>query len=169
MKLAAIIVGGIVAIALLAFGGFAISSMGGSGHSASPRINNNITNNNSAPAPAPTHTQYVPRYVQPAPAPAPPVSDVWTVAQAYTSDISNGDYSNAWNMLSPAMQQDWNSDYYTFVANFTPIGFDNTQFVSESGDAVTFTFDLNNTNTGTETPHTCTYTVDGGLITSSTG
>jgi hypothetical protein len=123
--------------------------------------------NNPAPPP-PTHyvpvpgpTQYVPHAVSP---------DPWSVASAYTSDVSNGDYSDAWALLSPAMQNVVaGGDYGVFVADFTPIGFDSTSEVSESGDAVTFTFDLNNTNAGTLTPHTCTYTVDNGLITSSVG
>jgi len=39
--------------------------------------------------------------------------------------------------------------------------------VSKSGDAVTFTFDLSN-SAGTNVPYTATFTVDNGIITSST-
>ena len=41
--------------------------------------------------------------------------------------------------------------------------------VSESGDAVTFTFDLHNHSTGWDKPYTCTFTVDNGIITGSSG
>jgi len=99
-----------------------------------------------------------------------PNTDPWSVAVAYTSDITSGDNWDAWNLLSPSMQnQGWGGSYATFVANFDPLGFDNVTEVSESGDTVTFTYNLNNTDTGTLTPHTCTYTVDNGLITSSAG
>jgi len=93
-------------------------------------------------------------------------TDPWSVTSAYTSDISNGDYSDAWNMLSSSMQNYFRS-YDNFVSDFTPIGFDNPSEVSESGDTVTFTYTLHNTNDGTYTPSQSTFTVDGGLITST--
>ncbi len=66
------------------------------------------------------------------------------------------------------MQAGWNSNYNTYVTWATPTGFDNVNETTESGDGVTFTFDLHNTNAGTETPYTATFTVDNGIITSST-
>ena len=121
-------------------------------------INNN---NNPAPAPAPAQTVYVP-------APVDAQADPWSVAVAYTNDINAGDNYDAWNMLSASVQRGWNGNYDTYVANFNPLSFDNVTEVSESGDAVTFTFDLDNHTTGYDEPYTCTFTVDGGIITSST-
>jgi hypothetical protein len=144
---------------------------GGSHHTAAqqPHINVRVDPRihvNPAPAPPPPPTQYVPVPAQPQPQQV--VGDPWGVASAYTTDVSSGDYTDAWALLSPGMQNQIGG-YSVFVATFTPIGFDNTAYVSESGDAVTFTFDLHNTNTGAYAFHTCTYTVDNGLITSSVG
>ena len=123
-----------------------------------------INNNNPAPAPAPT--VYVP--VQ---APAGPVAqtDPWSVAVAYTNDVNTpGGNSAAWNLLGPSVQAGWNSNYNTFVAWADPTSFRNVNEVSESGDTVTFTFDLHNGTYGTSVPYTATFTVDSGIITSST-
>jgi hypothetical protein len=141
--------------------------------------------NNPAPATPPTPPTVVTVPVTPPPPPptcsddpnnplpactvSAPSVDPFSVAVVYTSDVTSGDYIDAWNLLSASVQnQGWGGSYDTFVANFTPLGFDNVTEVSESGDAVTFTYDMNNINTGTLTPQTCTYTVDNGLITSST-
>jgi hypothetical protein len=120
-------------------------------------INNN---NNPAPAPAPTVVQ----------APVGPVaqSDPWSVAVAYYTAINNGNNWTAWNMLSSSVQQGWNGNYNTYVANFTPLAFENVTYASESGDSVTFTFTLHNVQTGWTQFTTCTFTVDNGIITSST-
>lgn len=126
-----------------------------------------VNQNNNAPAPAPivtqTQTQTVPVYV---PAAA-PQSDAWSVAVAYTTDINSGDNYGAWSMLSSSVQEGWNGDYNTYVANFTPLAFEDVTYVSESGDAVTFTFYLHNVDSGWREPYTCTFTVGGGIITSS--
>jgi hypothetical protein len=119
--------------------------------------------NNNNPAPAPTQTVVV----QPA-APAPayvPASDAWNTAVAYYTAINAGDNWTAWNMLSYSVQGGWNNNYDTYVANFTPLSFDNVSYVSESGDNVTFTFTLHNHSTGYERFQTCTFTVDNGIIT----
>jgi hypothetical protein len=129
-----------------------------------------IQQQNNPAQPPPTHyvpvpgpTQYVPQQPQ-------PVSpDPWSVAVAYTSDINNADNADAWNMLSSSVQAGWNGNYNTYVANFNPLSFDNVSLVSESGDAVTFTFYLHNHDTGQMVLHTCTFTVDNGVITSSVG
>ena len=63
--------------------------------------------------------------------------------------------------------RDGTGNYDTYVANFNPLSFDNVTEVSESGGTVTFTFDLDNHATGYDAPYTCTFTVDGGIITSS--
>jgi len=120
-----------------------------------------IINNNPAPAPAPT--VYVP--VQ-----APAVqSDPWGVVVAYTNDVNTpGGNSAAWNLLGPSVQAGWNSDYSTFVTWADPTSFQNVNEVSEAGDTVTFTFDLKNGTYGTDVPYTDTFTVDNGIITSST-
>jgi hypothetical protein len=119
-----------------------------------------INNNNPAPAPAPTVVQ----------APVGPVaqSDPWRVAVAYYTAINSGNNWTAWNMLSSSVQQGWNGNYNTYVANFTPLAFENVTYASESGDSVTFTFTLHNVQTGWTQFTTCTFTVDNGIITSST-
>ena len=86
---------------------------------------------------------------------------------AYTNDVNNGGDSDVWNMLGPSVQAGWNSDYSTFAAWADPTSFNNVSEVSESGDAVTFTFDLTN-SAGTDVPYTATFTVNNGIITSST-
>ena len=122
-----------------------------------------IINNNPAPAPAPT--VYVPVQAPAAPAAQ---SDPWSVAVAYTNDVNTpGGNSAAWNLLGPSVQAGWNSNYNTFVAWADPTSFRNVNEVSESGDTVTFTFDLHNGTYGTSVPYTATFTVDNG-ITSST-
>jgi hypothetical protein len=100
-----------------------------------------INNNNPAPAP----TVYVP--VQPPAAPA-AQSDPWSVAVAYTNDVNTpGGNSAAWTLLGPSVQAGWNSNYNTFACLADPTSFRNVNEISESGDTVTFTFDLHN---GTE-------------------
>ena len=141
----------------------------GGSHARPTSISIQQHNNNNPQTPPPPTVTVQP--VQP-PTQQPPVvsPDPWGVASVYTSDVSSGDYADAWALLSPSMQNVVSGgDYNVFVADFTPIGFDKTNEVSESGDAVTFTFNLNNTNTGSYVFHTCTYTVDNGLITSSVG
>ncbi len=97
------------------------------------------------------------------------MSDAWSVALAYTGDINSGDNYDAWNLLSSSVQnQGWGGNYDTYVANFTPLGFDDMTLVSDYGDTVTFTFNLHNVDTGAYLFQTCTYTVDDGLITSAT-
>ena len=122
-----------------------------------------IINNNNNPAPAPT--VYVP--VQ---APVGPVAqtDPWSVTVAYYTAINSGNNWTAWKMLSSSVQQGWNGNYNTYVANFTPLAFENVTYASESGDSVTFTFTLRNVQTGWTQYTTCTFTVDNGIITSST-
>jgi hypothetical protein len=123
-----------------------------------------IINNNPAPAPAPT--VYVPVQAPAAPAVQ---SDPWSVVVAYTNDVNTpGGNSAAWNLLGPSVQAGWNSDYNTFVTWADPTSFQNVNEVSESGDTVTFTFDLKNGTYGTDVPYTGTFTVDNGIITSST-
>jgi hypothetical protein len=123
-----------------------------------------INNNNPAPAPAPT--VYVPVQAPVGPAAQ---SDAWSTAVAYTNDVNAGDNASAWNMLSSSVQSHgWGGSYNTYVADFTPLSFDNVTYSSSSGDSVTFTFTLHNHSTGSESFTTCTFTVDNGVITSST-
>ena len=124
-----------------------------------------------APTQAPVTQQQAPVATQ---APAAPTqapaaqSDAWSVAVAYTNDVNAGDNWAAWNLLSPSLQSSGWGNYSVFVADFTPLSFDNVTYVSSSGDSVTFTFTLHNHSTGSTKFTTCTYTVDGGIITSST-
>ena len=111
-----------------------------------------------APAPAPTQApvtqQQAPVATQ---APAAPTqapaaqSDAWSTAVAYTNDVNAGDNASAWNMLSSSVQSHgWGGSYNTYVADFTPLSFDNVTYSSSSGDSVTFTFTLHNHSTGSE-------------------
>jgi hypothetical protein len=122
-----------------------------------------IINNNNNPAPAPVVVQPAPVYQAPA-----QQSSAWSTAVAYTSDINSGDNWDAWNLLSPSLQSSGWGSYSSFVADFTPLSFDNVSYVSQSGDAVSFTFTLHNHSTGSTQFTNCTYTVDDGIITSST-
>ena len=88
---------------------------------------------------------------------------------AYTNDVNTpGGNSAAWNLLGPSVQAGWNSDYNTFVTWADPTSSQNVNEVSESGDTVTFTFDLKNGTYGTEVSYTDTFTADNGIITSPT-
>jgi len=128
-----------------------------------------IVNNNNNPAPAPAPTVYVPVQAPAAPAAPAVQSDPWSVVVAYTNDVNTpGGNSAAWNLLGPSVQAGWNSDYNTFVTWADPTSFQNVNEVSESGDTVTFTFDLENGTYGTDVPYTDTFTVDNGIITSAT-
>jgi len=113
-----------------------------------------IINNNNAAAPAPTQ-------------PAQPAaqSDQWSVALAYVNDVNDGDASDVWNMLGPAEQATWNNNYNSLAAWVNQTSITNVNEVSESGDTVTWTFDLSN-SAGTNVPYTDTLTVDNGIITS---
>jgi len=128
----------------------------------------------SAPAPAPTQAPAAAPTQAPAPAApapvyvAPAASDAWSTAVAYTNDVNAGDNWAAWNLLSPSLQSSGWGSYSTFVADFTPLSFDNVTESSESGDSVTFTFTLDNHSTGSTKYTVCTYTVDDGIITTST-
>ena len=115
-----------------------------------------IINNNNAAAPAPTQ-------------PAQPAaqSDPWSVALAYVNDVNDGDASDVWNMLGPAEQATWNNNYNSLAAWVNQTSITNVNEVSESGDSVTWTFDLSN-SAGTNVPYTATFTMDNGIITSST-
>jgi hypothetical protein len=89
---------------------------------------------------------------------------------AYLSNISTGDYTDAWNLLSPSMQsQGWGGSYSRFVSDFDPLGYHNVSKISESGNSVTVAYTLHNTNTGSWMPKSETLIVDNGLITLSTG
>ena len=115
-----------------------------------------INNNNNAAAPAPTQ-------------PAQPAaqSDPWSVALAYVNDVNDGDASDVWNMLGPAEQATWNNNYNSLAAWVNQTSITNVNEVSDSGDSVTWTFDLSN-SAGTNVPYTATFTMDNGIITSST-
>ena len=104
------------------------------------------------------------------PASSPPPSvyaDPWSVALAYTNDVNDGDASDAWNMFGPDEQATWNNDYNTFAAWVNQTSISNVNEVSESGDTVTWTFDLSN-SAGTNVPYTDTLTADNGIIISDT-
>ena len=128
-----------------------------------------IINNNNNPAPAPAPTVYVPVQAPAAPAAPAVQSDPWSVVVAYTNDVNTpGGNWGAWSLLGPSVQAGWNSNYNTFVAWADPTSFRNVNEISESGGTVTFTFDLHNGTYGTSVPYTATFTVDNGIITSST-
>ena len=121
-----------------------------------------IINNNNNPAPAPA-----PVYVQPAQPAQPAVTGQWSVVLAYVNDVNDGDASDVWNMLGSAEQATWNNNYNSLAAWVNQTSITNVNEVSESGDTVTWTFDLSN-SAGTNVPYTATFTVDNGIVTSST-
>ena len=88
--------------------------------------------------------------------------------QTYVGYINGGNYSAGWAMLSPSVQGGWNGNYATYVANFGPLSFSNVYEVSESSDTVTYAYTLYNGNTGMTRSGETTFTVDNGIITSST-
>ena len=91
----------------------------------------------------------------------------WSVVLAYVNDVNDGDASDVWNMLGPAQQATWNNNYNTLAAWVNQTSITNVNEVSESGDTVTWTFDLSN-SAGTNVPYTDTLTVENGIITSAT-
>lgn len=87
---------------------------------------------------------------------------------AYTNDINAGDNSDAWNLLSSSVQNSgWGGSYSRYVADFTPLSYDNVTYSSSSGDSVTFVYTLHNHSTGSQRYTSCIFTVDDGVITSS--
>lgn len=113
-----------------------------------------------SPAPAAATDTTPPTSASPALAHA---TDPWNVVSAYFSYISTGDYTDAWNLLSPSMQsQGWGGDYSRFVSDFTPLGYHNASKISESGNSVTVAYTLHNTNTGSWMPKSETLTVNNG-------
>lgn len=135
MKLAAVIVGGIVAVCLLAFGAFAL-------------IHPTQTHITVSPNPTPSRSPrprvvHVPQYV---PVPAPPAQtagpdDPFAVVQAYFSDLSAPqDLASVWVMLSPAMQAQVDG-YGQWAASRSNIDLETVTEVSESGDQVTVNLD----------------------------
>lgn len=103
------------------------------------------------------------------PTPAPSYSaDPYSVVYEFLNDVNTpGGNPAAWALLGSSEQAAWGSSYSSFSNWADPISFHNIYEVSESGDTVTVSYDERDGHGQPLVPYTVTYTVDGGLITSS--
>ena len=105
----------------------------------------------------------------PAPAPVyiPPVqTDPWAVLSEYYGDIDSGNYSAAWDLLSPSMQAQ-DGPYYAWTAGYADTGAQTLTENWESGDEVSANIAAVDTATGDAQYFSGSWTVDNGLITSA--
>ena len=105
----------------------------------------------------------------PAPAPVyiPPVqTDPWAVLSEYYGDIDSGNYSAAWNLLSPSMQAQ-DGPYHSWTAGYADTGAQTLTENWESGDEVSANIAAVDTATGDTQYFSGSWTVDNGLITSA--
>ena len=130
----------------------------------------------ATPAPAPTEAPAAAPTQAPAtaaPAPvyvAPAASDAWSTAVAYTNDVNAGDNWAAWNLLSPSLQSSADG---AVTAPLLPTSLRCRSITSPESSAVRRQRDLH-VHSG-QSQHrlrrsytVCTYTVDDGIITTST-
>ena len=105
----------------------------------------------------------------PAPAPVytPPVqTDPWAVLSEYYGNIDSGNYSAAWNLLSPSMQAQL-GPYYPWTVGYANTGAQTLTENWESGDKVNANIAAVDTATGDTQYFSGSWTVDNGLITSA--
>ncbi len=105
----------------------------------------------------------------PAPAPVyiPSVqTDPWAVLSEYYGDIDSGNYSAAWDLLSPSMQAQ-DGPYYSWTAGYADTGAQTLTENWESGDEVSANIAAVDTATGDAQYFSGSWTVDNGLITSA--
>ena len=105
----------------------------------------------------------------PAPAPVyvPPMqTDPWAALSEYYGDIGSGNYSAAWNLLSPSMQAQ-DGPYYAWTAGYADTGAQTLTENWESGDEVSANIAAADTATGDTQYFSGSWTVEGGLITSA--
>lgn len=102
----------------------------------------------------------------PVPAYVPPVqTDPWAVISEYYGNIDSGNYSAAWNLLSPSMQAQ-DGPYYSWTAGYANTGAQTLSENWESGDQVSANIAAVNAATGGTQYFSGSWTVDNGLITS---
>jgi hypothetical protein len=107
----------------------------------------------AVPAPAPVYT-------------APVQTDPWAVLSEYYGNLDSGNYSAAWNLLSPSMQAQ-DGPYYGWAAGYANTGEQTLTENWESGDQVSANIAAVNTATGDRQYFNGSWTVDNGLITSA--
>jgi len=102
-----------------------------------------------------------------APVYAPSVqTDPWAVMSEYYGNIDSGNYSAAWNLLSPSMQAQ-DGPYYGWAAGYADTGAQTLTENWESGDQVSADIAAVDTATGDTQYYSGSWTVDNGLITSA--
>jgi hypothetical protein len=122
------------------------------------------TQTKSIPAPTQTVTTSAPaptRTIIAQPLPQKQISP-WTVVSEYYSNVTSGDYWDAWNLLSTASQNN-QGGYNSFVHGYSGTGTQVTYFVSSSGDTVTYYLESDNPD-GTVQWYSGTATVWNGVI-----
>ncbi|MGP0024615.1 MAG: hypothetical protein ACLPKE_14835 [Streptosporangiaceae bacterium] len=103
----------------------------------------------------------------PVPAYVPPVqTDPWAVISEYYGNIDSGNYSAAWDLLSPSMQAQ-DGPYYSWTTGYANTGAQTLTENGESGDTVSANIAAFNTATGDTQYFSGNWTVDNGLITSA--
>jgi hypothetical protein len=103
----------------------------------------------------------------PAPAYTPPVqTDPWAVLSEYYGNIESGNYSAAWNLLSPSMQAQL-GPYASWATGYSDTGEQTLNENWESGDEVSANIAAVDTATGDTQYFSGAWTVDNGLITSA--
>jgi hypothetical protein len=105
----------------------------------------------------------------PAPPAGPPGADTtpWAVVSAFYGYLENGDYTDAWNLMSPSFQADQGS-YDSWVAGYANTGSTSITEDDTYGDSVEITISAVDTATGETQTFDASYTVDTteGLIAS---
>lgn len=117
-------------------------------------------------APSAEATAQVPaRPTVQAPAEAPQVTDPWAVVSAYYGDIESGNFTEAWNLLSPGMQ-DQLGPYDGWAAGYNCTSGDSVSENYESGDTVSVNITSSQCD-GSNQFYSGTYTVTDGKIASA--
>jgi hypothetical protein len=93
-------------------------------------------------------------------------TDPWAVMSEYYGNIDSGNYSAAWNLLSPSMQAQ-DGPYYGWAAGYADTGAQTLTENWESGDQVSADIAAVDTATGDTQYYSGSWTVDNGLITSA--
>jgi len=97
---------------------------------------------------------------------APVQTDPWAVMSEYYGNLDSGNYSAAWNLLSPSMQAQ-DGPYYGWAAGYANTGAQTLTENWESGDQVSANIAAVDTSTGDTQYFSGSWTVDNGLITSA--
>jgi hypothetical protein len=111
----------------------------------------------ASPSPVYTPTRQAPA--------APEITDPWAVVSAYYGDIESGNFSQAWNLLSPSMQERL-GPFGGWEAGYSCTSGDSVSDNWESGDTVNVDI-ISSQCDGSNQYYTGSYTVDGGKIISA--